>query len=185
MVKEIYEKRDLPVMALRNLVVFPEQTVCFEVGRPKSIRAIKNAVDTTDRHIFLVTQRDATVEDPKFDELYDVGVVAEIKQVSGDGKSFEIVVEGLYRARITDVIKERLSMLAVVEQCTEVLPDVEDLRTVATLRLLKERVEEYVSASPRIAPEVFLAVLEESDIATATDGVEVFLKRMKEEGCIE
>ena len=171
MVKEIYEKRALPVMALRNLVVFPEQTVCFEVGRPKSIKAIRNAVDSTDRLIFLVTQKDATVEDPKFEELYDVGVVAEIKQISGDGKNFEIVVEGLYRAKITEVLKERLSMRAVVEQCLEVLPDTEDLKTVATLRLLKERVEEYVSASPRIAPEVFLAVLEESDIATATDGV--------------
>ena len=83
MVKEIYEKRALPVMALRNLVVFPEQTVCFEVGRPKSIKAIRNAVDSTDRLIFLVTQKDATVEDPQFSELYDVGVVAEIKQISG------------------------------------------------------------------------------------------------------
>ena len=171
MVKEIYEKRALPVMALRNLVVFPEQTVCFEVGRPKSIKAIRNAVDSTDRLIFLVTQKDATVEDPQFSELYDVGVVAEIKQISGDGKNFEIVVEGLYRAKITEVLKERLSMRAVVEQCLEALPDTEDLKTVATLRLLKERVEEYVSASPRIAPEVFLAVLEEADIATATDGV--------------
>ena len=61
MVKEIYEKRAFPVMALRNLVVFPEQTVCFEVGRPKSIKAIRNAVDSTDRLIFLVTQKDATV----------------------------------------------------------------------------------------------------------------------------
>ena len=171
MVKEIYEKRALPVMALRNLVVFPEQTVCFEVGRPKSIKAIRNAVDSTDRLIFLVTQKDATVEDPKFEELYDVGVVAEIKQISGDGKNFEIVVEGLYRAKITEVLKERLSMRAIVEQCLEILPDTEDLKTVATLRLLKESVEEYVSASPRIAPEVFLAVLEEADIATATDGV--------------
>ncbi len=171
MVNEIYEKRALPVMALRNLVVFPEQTVCFEVGRPKSIKAIRNAVDTTDRVIFLVTQKDATVESPGFDELYEIGVVAEIKQISGDGKNFEIVVEGLYRARITEVLKDRLSMRAVVEQTPEIVPDSENLRTVAALRLLKERVEEYVSASPRIAPEVFLAVLEESDIATATDGV--------------
>lgn len=171
MVKEIYEKRALPVMALRNLVVFPEQTVCFEVGRTKSIKAIRNAVDTTDRLIFLVTQKDALVEDPKFEELYDIGVVAEIKQISGDGKSFEIVVEGLYRARITEILKERFSMRAVVEQAPENLPNDEDFKTIAALRLLKESVEEYVNASPRIAPEVFLAVLEESDITTAIDGV--------------
>ena len=114
MVNEIFEKRALPVMALRNLVVFPEQTVCFEVGRTKSIKAIRSAVDTTDRLIFLVTQKDAMTEDPKFEELYDIGVVAEIKQISGDGKSFEIVVEGLYRARITEILKERFSMRAVV-----------------------------------------------------------------------
>lgn len=171
MVKEIYENRMLPVMALRNLVVFPEQTVCFEVGRTKSIKAIKAAIDSTDRLIYLATQKDATVEDPKFDELYDVGVVAEIKQISGDGNNLEIVVEGLYRAKVVEVVKERLSMKAVVEQWRELLPNTEDLRTVAALRLLKERVEEYVQASPRIAPEVFIAVLEESDIATATDGV--------------
>ena len=171
MVNEIFEKRALPVMSLRNLVVFPEQTVCFEVGRTKSIKAIRSAVDTTDRLIFLVTQKDAMTEDPKFEELYDIGVVAEIKQISGDGKSFEIVVEGLYRARITEILKERFSMRAVVEQTPEIFPNAEDFKTVAALRLLKENVEEYVNASPRIAPEVFLAVLEESDIATATDGV--------------
>lgn len=171
MVKEIYEKRALPVMALRNLVIFPEQTVCFEVGRTKSIKAIKNAVDSTDRQIFLVTQKDAMVEDPKLEELYDIGVVAEIKQISGDGKNFEIVVEGLYRARISEVIRERVALKALIEQVPEVLADSEDLKTVATLRLLKERVEDYVNVSPKIAPEVFLAVLEESDISTATDGV--------------
>ena len=146
MVNEIFEKRALPVMALRNLVVFPEQTVCFEVGRTKSIKAIRSAVDTTDRLIFLVTQKDAMTEDPKFEELYDIGVVAEIKQISGDGKNFEIVVEGLYRARITEILKERFSMRAVVEQTPEIFPNAEDFKTVAALRLLKENVEEYVDA---------------------------------------
>ena len=145
MVNEIFEKRALPVMALRNLVVFPEQTVCFEVGRTKSIKAIRSAVDTTDRLIFLVTQKDAMTEDPKFEELYDIGVVAEIKQISGDGKSFEIVVEGLYRAKISEILKERFSMRAVVEQTPEIFPNAEDFKTVAALRLLKENVEEYVN----------------------------------------
>ena len=167
----ILQKRALPVLALRNLVVFPDQTVCFEVGRFKSIRAIRSAVDTTDRQIFLVTQKDATIEDPKVSELYDIGVVAEIKQISGDGNRFEIVVEGLYRARMTEVLREKASLRGVIEQVEEIQPDDKDLNTVATLRLLKERVDAYVSVSPRIAPEIFLSVLEESDIATATDDV--------------
>ncbi len=168
---KILEKRALPVLALRNLVVFPDQTVCFEVGRFKSIRAIRSAVDTTDRRIFLVTQRDATIEDPKVSELYDIGVVAEIKQISGDGNRFEIVVEGLYRARMVEVLREKASLRGVIEQVEEIKPDDNDLNTVATLRLLKERVEGYITVSPRIAPEIFLSVLEESDIASATDDV--------------
>lgn len=167
----ILQKRALPVLALRNLVVFPDQTVCFEVGRFKSIRAIRSAVDTTDRQLFLLTQKDATVEDPKVSELYDIGVVAEIKQISGDGNRFEIVVEGLYRARMTEVLREKASLRGVIEQVEEIHPDDKDLNTVATLRLLKERVDAYVSVSPRIAPEIFLSVLEESDIAAATDDV--------------
>ena len=167
----ILRKRALPVLALRNLVVFPDQTVCFEVGRFKSIRAIRSAVDTTDRQLFLVTQKDATIEDPKVSELYDIGVVAEIKQISGDGNRFEIVVEGLYRARMVEVLREKASLRGVIEQVEEIQPDDKNLNTVATLRLLKERVDAYVNVSPRIAPEIFLSVLEESDIATATDDV--------------
>ena len=168
---KILQKRALPVLALRNLVVFPDQTVCFEVGRFKSIRAIRSAVDTTDRQIFLVTQKDATIEDPKVSELFDIGVVAEIKQISGDGNRFEIVVEGLYRARIVEVLREKASLRGVIEQVEEIKPDDNALNTVATLRLLKERVDGYVTVSPRIAPEIFLSVLEESDIATATDDI--------------
>ncbi len=168
---KILQKRALPVLALRNLVVFPDQTVCFEVGRFKSIRAIRSAVDTTDRQIFLVTQMDATIEDPKVSELYDIGVVAEIKQISGDGNRFEIVVEGLYRARMVEVLREKASLRGVIEQVEEIKPDDNDLNTVATLRLLKERVEGYITVSPRIAPEIFLSVLEESDISSATDDV--------------
>ena len=164
-------KRALPVLALRNLVVFPDQTVCFEVGRFKSIRAIRSAVDTTDRQLFLVTQKDATVEDPKVSELYDIGVVAEIKQISGDGNRFEIVVEGLYRARMVEVLREKASLRGVIEQVEEIKPDDKDLNTIATLRLLKERVDGYVTVSPRIAPEIFLSVLEESDISSATDDI--------------
>lgn len=164
-------KRALPVLALRNLVVFPDQTVCFEVGRFKSIRAIRSAVDTTDRQIFLVTQKDATIEDPKVSELYDIGVVAEIKQISGDGNRFEIVVEGLYRARMVEVLREKASLRGVIEQVEEIKPDDKDLNTIATLRLLKERVDGYVTVSPRIAPEIFLSVLEESDISSATDDI--------------
>lgn len=168
-----YELETLPVLALRNLVIFPEQTVSFEVGRLKSIRAIKSAVDTESRKIFLVSQKDALVEDPKFSDLSDVGVVAQIKQISGgpENNNFEIVVEGLYRARVCEVIRERISLRGTVQRLAEVYPDNTAVKTVATLRTLKEYFDRYISVSPRVAPEIFLSVLEDDDIAHATDDI--------------
>ena len=173
MTEKIYQPETLPVLALRNLVIFPEQTISFEVGRLKSIRAIRSAVDTESRKIFLVSQKDALVEDPKFQDLSAVGVVAEIKQISGstDSNNFEIVVEGLYRACVREVNRERISLRAVVQRLSEVYPDNSDVKTVATLRTLKEYFDRYLSVSPRIAPEIFLSILEDEDIAHATDDI--------------
>lgn len=171
MANMIFEKKALPVLALRNLVVFPEQTVCFEVVRFKSVRAIKSSVDSSERIIFLTSQKDNTIEEPKFADLNDIGVIAEIKQITGENGNFEIVVEGVCRGRVSEIIREKTSMRAVIEPVECEYPDNSDLHTLATLRLLKERVDEYVSVSPRIAPEVFLSVLEQSDLASATDDV--------------
>ena len=170
---KIYQPEALPVLALRNLVVFPGQTISFEVGRLKSVRAIRAAVETDERKIFLVSQMDARVEDPKFSELSAVGVVAEIKQITGtsDSNNFEIVAHGLYRACVKEVTRERISLRAVVQGLPEVIPEADDPLTVATIRTLKAKFDAYVSASPRIAPEIFLSILEEENIADVTDDI--------------
>ncbi len=169
----IYKPEALPVMALRNLVVFPNQTVSFDVGRVKSVRAIKSAVDTDDKKIFLVSQEDALVEDPKFSDLSRVGVVARIKQVTSipETNSFELVVEGLYRAVITEVGREKISLRAVVTRVEETVPEKDDVISVATLRALKENFDKYLSVIPRIPAEVFLSILEDRDLRNATDAI--------------
>ena len=169
----IYQPETLPVLALRNLVIFPEQTISFEVGRLKSIRAIKSSVDTTDKKIFLVSQQDALIEDPKFSDLSAVGVVAEIKQITGSAESgsFEIVVEGLYRASVCEVLREKVSLRAVVKRVEEFIPDDKDIKTVATLRAVKENFDRYLSVSPRIAPEIFLSILEDENIRNVVDDI--------------
>lgn len=168
---KILQKGALPVLALRNLVVFPDQTVCFDVGRFKSIRAIRSSVDTNDRKIFLVTQKDATVEDPLAADLHDIGVVAEIKQITGDGNRFEVVVEGLYRARMVEVLREKGSIRGVIEQVEEVFPDPEDLNTIATVRLIKNWADKYFSVGAQIPSEVFVSIIDELDLAAVTDSV--------------
>ncbi len=167
-----YRYETLPVLALRNLVIFPNQTVSFEVGRIKSIRAIRSAVESENRKIFLVSQIDALIEDPKFSDLSSVGVVAEVKQISGSPDSnFEIVVQGLYRACVKEVCREKISLRAVVQEVSEKIPDENDATTVATLRILKENFDRYLSVSPRVAPEIFLSILEDKDISHVTDDI--------------
>lgn len=173
MSSKIYQPEALPVLALRNLVVFPEQTVSFEVGRLKSVRAIKSALDTEERKIFLVSQEDALIEEPRFTDLSKTGVVARVQQISGssDGNSFEIVVEGLYRAVITEPGREKISLRATVQRVAEIYPDNNAFETIATLRTLKNIFDKFISVSPRMAPELFLAILESEEIAQVTDDI--------------
>ncbi len=165
------DKLELPVLALRNLFVFPGQTVCFEVGRLKSIKAVRAACLSTKNLIFLVAQKDAKVEFPEFDELNDVGVVAEVLQNTRIKHGIEVVVKGLCRARISEIVANENYMKALIEECPEIIPDKNDLQALASLRLLKEKIHEYVSESPDILPEVFLAISEEKDITNATDAI--------------
>ena len=89
---------DIPVVPLRGLVVYPNMTLHFDVGREQSIKAIRQAMEG-DRQIFLAAQKDFTVETPKEDDLYTVGVVARIVQLLNSGKdSVRVMVEGLYKA---------------------------------------------------------------------------------------
>lgn len=96
--------RMMPTVALRGLVIFPNMFIHFDVGREKSINALKKAMDT-DQEIFLVTQKDISVDDPDYSELYEIGVVASVKQVlklPGKSGNVRVAVEGLYRARLIE-----------------------------------------------------------------------------------
>ena len=90
----------LPAVSMRGIVMFPSMLLHFDVGREKSVLAVKQAMER-EKEIFLVAQKDYTVEDPQLDDLYRVGVVAKIVQLlHTDKNSVRIMVEGLYRASI-------------------------------------------------------------------------------------
>ena len=96
----------LPVLALRGLAVFPDQTVHFEVGRKKSILALEEAMKG-DQNILLIPQRNITVDDPGVDDLYPIGTVAKIKQVlRPQGETIRVLVTGICRARIQELQQE-------------------------------------------------------------------------------
>mgnify|MGYP001106320485 CR=1 FL=1 len=92
----------MPILALRGLCVFPEQTVHFEVGRGKSIKALEAAMQG-DQNLLLIPQKDLLVDDPTLKDLYAVGCIAKVKQVlKTQGENLRILVTGISRGRITD-----------------------------------------------------------------------------------
>ena len=93
----------LPILALRGLAVFPDQTIHFEVGRKKSVLALDEAMKQ-DQTLLLIPQRDITVDDPAEKDLYTIGTVAKVKQIlRGQGESIRVLVTGICRARIQEL----------------------------------------------------------------------------------
>jgi len=91
----------LPLVPLRDMVVFPSMMAPFVVGRRASIQALEATLATTDKKIFLATQRDPKVDDPTMTEIYNVGVVATVVQnLKLPNQNVKVMVEGLTRAEI-------------------------------------------------------------------------------------
>ena len=101
----------LPVLPLRGIVVFPGCVTHFDVGRSKSARAVEEAM-RGDQMIFLVAQRDVQCDEPKKADLYQIGTVAYVRQILRlPGDNMRILVEGKYRAQLTDMIPFRALLL--------------------------------------------------------------------------
>ena len=109
----------MPVLALRGLAVFPDQTIHFDVGRPKSVKALEEAMKS-DQQIFLVPQRDIVNNDPGVGDLFTIGVVAKIKQVlKTQNENLRVLVTGLCRGQIKDLIQSEPHMTAYIRAVPE------------------------------------------------------------------
>ena len=112
---EISYAGQMPVLALRGLAVFPEQTVHFDVGRTKSALALEAAMKK-DQLLFLVPQKDLLVDDPKLADLYPVGTVVRIKQLlNAQDENLRVLVTGMTRGRIVEMQQTEPYLHAVVE----------------------------------------------------------------------
>ena len=150
----------LPAIAMRGIVMFPSMILHFDVGREKSILAIKEAMKK-DQLIFLVAQKDYTVEEPQKEDLYKIGVVAKIVQLLNSGSSgLRIMVEGVYKASITDITSFSPYMECTVKslpdpQRTNVPADVEE----AMVRAVTDSFEIYCDLVPKMPKEIISSVL--------------------------
>src|SRR5437667_2571905 len=95
-----------PVVPIRDVVIFPSTKVAFKIGRPSSVRALEQAM-TGERNIFLATQHDATIDEPKSDEIFSVGTLGRILQAQRqDNGQIKVVVEGRERGQTVRIEKE-------------------------------------------------------------------------------
>src|SRR3979409_252297 len=101
--KEKSETRKLPMMPIRDVVIFPHMMTPFVVGRESSVRALEEAL-ASDKKIFLATQHDASVDEPKANEIYQIGTVVNIVQSLKlpDG-NIKVLVEGIERGKILQI----------------------------------------------------------------------------------
>ena len=145
----------LPAIALRGLVVFPNNVVHFEVGRAKSIAAIEAAM-RANSSVFLVAQQEMDVEEPTIRDLYAYGVIAEIKQVLRvSDELVKVLVEGKTRARLLELdAGEKYLQAAVRPVAVRGIAADKRTQVEAMVRSLKDCFEEYLSYSPQISKDV-------------------------------
>ena len=129
----------LPVMAMRGMAIFPDQSVHFDVGRKKSANALEQAMKE-DRYIFLVPQKDILNDDPGLEDLYAIGTVVKIKQVLKPQEgTLRALVKGICRGRITRLHQEEPYLLADVVA----VPETETVNTPRNQALCREAVGAY------------------------------------------
>ncbi|HEY2818383.1 MAG TPA: endopeptidase La [Casimicrobiaceae bacterium] len=163
----------LPLLPLRDVVVFPHMVIPLFVGRPKSIKALDVAMDAG-KHILLVAQRQAAKDDPVAEDLYDIGSVATVLQMLKlpDG-TVKVLVEGTQRARIVR-IEERAEYLAADAQAISADPgqphEIEAMR-----RALLAQFDQYVKLNKKIPPEILTSMSGIDDGGRLADAIAAHL----------
>lgn len=151
-------------IALRGVVAFPKMVLHFDVSREKSYSAVERAVKEG-KKIFLITQHESYVENPKASDLYKVGVIAEIKQVlKMPERAMKVLVEGVYRANLVRLIDEGNVLKAEVKRTTTYSrTKYDEVEAQALVRSVKDIFERYSAFFPKMPRELFVSVMTEEN----------------------
>lgn len=165
---------ELPIIPLRGIVVFPKMVLHFDVGRKKSIKALQKAMDD-DQKVFLVCQKDASVDEPNIDDMYDVGVICTIRQMMRipGSENMRVVVEGDERATLYSFtsVKPYIGGLVEIAGDNNSNLEISDDEDKAYQRIIKREFERYASLMPKISNEVIAKVISIKDSGELADFV--------------
>ncbi|HET6584807.1 MAG TPA: LON peptidase substrate-binding domain-containing protein, partial [Nannocystaceae bacterium] len=150
--------RKIPLLPLRELIVFPHEVVPLFVGREKSINALEEAM-ADDRHILLCAQKKAKVNDPKPEGIHNVGTIGTIIQLLRlpDG-TVKVLVEGKTRARIERYLDTAKCFFVEAEPLEPKPDENDDPELAALLRSVQSTFENYVKLNKRVPPELAVSV---------------------------
>ncbi|MBK1614789.1 endopeptidase La [Rubrivivax gelatinosus] len=163
----------LPLLPLRDVVVFPHMVIPLFVGRPKSIKALEAAMEAG-RQIMLVAQKAAGKDEPKADDMFEIGCVSSILQMLKlpDG-TVKVLVEGLQRARtleISDNGEHFVGSVAPITAPTDTTPEIEALR-----RAVTQQFDQYVKLNKKIPPEILTSIAGIDDPGRLADTIAAHL----------
>ncbi|HNB20135.1 MAG TPA: LON peptidase substrate-binding domain-containing protein, partial [Agitococcus sp.] len=173
------ELLDLPLLPLRDVVVYPHMVIPLFVGREKSIQALEAAM-AGHKKIFVVAQRDAADDDPQQKDLYDIGTVATILQLLKlpDG-TVKVLVEGQRRAQVDEINDTGRYLLATVR---ELNPEpISATQHEALVRSIMAEFEQYVKQAKKVAAEVLTSVQSIKELPRLTDTIAAHLALKLEE----
>lgn len=162
----------LPAVALRGLTIMPGMVVHFDVSRDRSAQAVQEALSNGEE-LFLVAQKDAAVDEPGRDDLYDVGCVGTVKQIVKMPRNLlRVTVEGKYRGILDEIVSEDpflSALVKVVDETDMVIPD--SLNKEAQIRSLKEIFSQYGAKSKKLSKTAMEAILEIDDLRVLVDEI--------------
>ena len=171
--EEVVLPREIPLLPLRDVVVFPYMVTPLLVGRPRSVAAVEAAMER-DKFLCVIAQKEPTTEDPTGDDLYGFGTVIKVLQIiRTPDETLKILVEGVARVRVEKVV--------LAEGFLEVdITPVEEIRATGTevealSRSIKDRFKEYVRLNKRLPDEVLLSVLNIEEIARMADSISAYI----------
>ena len=170
---------NLPILPLRDVVVYPHMVVPMIVGRSASMKALEISLKNN-KQIFLVAQKDSTVEHPKSSDLYYFGTIANVMQLLKlPDNTIKVLVEGVHRGRVLQFIEQDGVTLAEVEMVEDVVEEKDDFP--ALFRLVTTRFDDYVKINRKIPAEVAQALAEVTIPGRAADAISVHLPLRMEE----
>ena len=171
--------KEIPLLPLRDVVVYPHMVIPLFVGRAKSIRALEDAM-AGDKQVLLVAQRNASDDEPTPEDIHAVGTIATVLQMLKlpDG-TVKVLVEGVSRATVTHLMMEGPSISASVEELDEIAPDMAEAEALS--KSLLAQFDDYVKMSKKVAPEIVSSVTSIDELGRLADTIAAHLQLKIEE----